>query len=55
MKYSKPEIEIVDIDMVDVIATSGDESEYTPGDNQTPVVPRNSSEISTAGYWGNNN
>lgn len=46
MKYLKPEIKILELDVVDVIATSG---EYTPGTDQTPVVPRNgSAETGTA-------
>lgn len=52
MKYSKPEIEIVDIDRVDVIATSGEGGQYTPDPDQTPIVPRNNTEATTTGYWG---
>ncbi len=50
MKYSKPEIEIIEINAVDVIATSGDPN---PGENGGPMVPfsmRNSTETGTD-YW----
>lgn len=51
MKYLKPEIEILNLDMLDVIATSGDPN---PGENGGPMVPfsmRNSTETGTD-YWG---
>ncbi len=49
MKYSKPEIEILNLSMLDVIATSGTEDEM-PGttENGTPPMP-----FSTGDYWGN--
>ena len=54
MKYSKPEIEIIEINAIDVIATSGGGSNEgneettnpTPGGSGTPIVPFNN-------YWGN--
>lgn len=53
MKYLKPEIKILKLDVVDVIATSGD-NDYTPGSDQTPVVPRprNASGETGTDYWG---
>ncbi len=52
MNYSKPEIKILELDVLDVIATSGG-NDYTPGEDQTPVVPRprNASEATTTKYW----
>ena len=44
MKYITPEIEIVDLDMLDVIATSGDTTKPTnpvdpdPGNNGLPIL-----------------
>jgi hypothetical protein len=52
MKYLKPEIKILKLDVEDVIATSGD-NDYTPDPDQTPVVPRNRSG-ETGKYWENN-
>lgn len=42
MKYSKPEIELVEFDEVDVIRTSAEvDKDDVPsqGDNDTPIVP----------------
>lgn len=37
MKYTKPEVEITELEMVDVIQTSSGEPD--PGDNGTPITP----------------
>ena len=36
-QYEKPEIEVVELDVQDVIYTSGGE-EITTGDNETPII-----------------
>lgn len=50
MKYTKPEVESIELNLVDIIRTSGDEEnpengEYVPGKNETEFVPRTN-------FWG---
>ncbi|MBQ8391091.1 MAG: hypothetical protein IJX50_00925 [Clostridia bacterium] len=55
MKYLKPEIEIIDFSQTEAVCTDPImASGYTPGENQTPIVPRNGSVEAGTGYWGNN-
>ena len=44
-KYTKPEIEALEFDLIDIIRTSGGDEEsdnngYVSGDNELPVRPR---------------
>jgi len=46
MRYAKPEIEVIALNVMDVIRTSSEIT--TPGENQTPVNPRNSANPADA-------
>ena len=50
MKYSKPEIEIVDFSQTEAVCTDPIMASYGYNENQTPVVPRSNTETGT-GYW----
>lgn len=50
MKYSKPEIEIIEINAVDVIATSGEDNKPSTGPNGGPVVEFSTGDYNN--YWG---
>ena len=39
MKYTRPEVEIMELDKIDVIQTSGEQGGIVPGENGTPVDP----------------